>query len=200
MVNEDPVSLWIEQLRASDEVAARRVWEHFAARLYLMARRKLRPETRRVYDEEDAALSMFESVCSGMAAGRFPDLQNRDSLWRLMLVITSQKISNRHRFDQQKCRDIRRNLADSIFSSSEGSEMPLISREPTPEFTAELEDTFERLFSCLDEPNLREIATLRMEGYTDEEIAQKLNCSRRTVQRRITIVRRHWERSENPVD
>jgi DNA-directed RNA polymerase specialized sigma24 family protein len=38
--------------------------------------------------------------------------------------------------------------------------------------------------------------TLRMEGYTDAEVADRLRCSRRTVQRRLEVVRRHWGRLE----
>ncbi len=189
----DPVSVWIVELRAADEVAARKIWEHFAIRLVAIARNSIRTSTRRAYDEEDAVQSMFRSICTGMAEGRFPDLHDRESLWGLMLVITSQKISNRHRFDQQQKRDIRRTLSDSVFFDSEVSDTPLISREPTPEFAAEFNEICERLFACLDDPGLLEIATLKLEGFTDSEIAERLNFSRRTVQRRMTMIRRQWE-------
>jgi DNA-directed RNA polymerase specialized sigma24 family protein len=56
----------------------------------------------------------------------------------------------------------------------------------------------ERLFQGLEDATLKEIATLKMEGYTDIEVAHRLKCSRRTVQRRITIIRRHWEHLEMP--
>lgn len=191
--HSDPVSVWIVELRAADEVAARRIWEHFAIRLVAIARNSIRTSTRRAYDEEDAVQSMFRSICTGMAEGRFPDLHDRESLWGLMLVITSQKISNRHRFDQQQKRDIRRTLSDSVFFDSKVSDTPLISREPTPEFAAEFNEICERLFACLDDPGLREIATLKLEGFTDSEIAEKINFSRRTVQRRMTMIRRQWE-------
>ncbi len=139
---------------------------------------------------------MFRSVCSGMADGRFPDLHDRESLWGLMLVITSQKISNRHRFDQRQKRDIRQTLTDSVFFDSEFSETPLVSREPTPEFATEFNEICERLFASLIDPGLRELAAFKLEGYTDSEIAQKLNCSRRTVQRRMTMIRRQWRSLE----
>ena len=52
--HSDPVSVWIVELRAADEVAARRIWEHFAIRLVAIARNSIRASTRRAYDEEDA--------------------------------------------------------------------------------------------------------------------------------------------------
>ena len=140
-MSDDPITVWIDQLREGDDSAARSLWNHFFLRLYELARHKLRNTTRRVYDEEDAAQSAFNSVCAGIMAGRFPDLQDRDSLWRLMLVITAQKVANRHRYDQQQRRDVRRNLSDFILTNSDqdldGGRVPLASREPTPEFAAE---------------------------------------------------------------
>jgi DNA-directed RNA polymerase specialized sigma24 family protein len=197
---DDPVTLWIDQLRQGDDLAARSLWEHFFLRLYELAKHKLKLRTRPAYDEEDAAQSAFHSVCAGIIAGRFPELQHRDSLWRLILVITAQKISNRHRYDQRQCRDVRRNLSDSVFADSPGDFMaggiPVASREPTPEFAVEFVEVCEKLFRALDDATLKEIATLKMKGYTDAEVADRLKCSRRTVQRRITISRRHWEHLE----
>jgi DNA-directed RNA polymerase specialized sigma24 family protein len=200
MGNDDPVTLWIDQLRDEDEDAARNLWNHFVSRLYDSARKKLRPETRRVYDEEDAAQSAFHSVCVGISQGRFPDLHDRESLWRLLLVVTSRKVSHRHRFDQQQRRDVRRISADSVFIQSQGDSTfgnvgAVSSREPTPEFVAEFIETCDTLFTSLEDESLQDVATLRMEGYQDSEIAQRLGCSRRTVQRRLEVIRRHWEAS-----
>lgn len=197
MLSDDPISVWIDQLREADEQAAQGIWEHFSARLMTIAKRKLHAATRRTYDEQDVAQSVFQSVCLGMAEGRFPELRDRDNLWGLMLIIASQKISNRHRFDRQQRRDVRRTLTDSIFANSEQLDGALLSREPTPEFTAELEETCERLFKKLKDPDLKQIAMLRLEGYTDTEIAAQLECSRRTVQRRMTMIRRIWESLES---
>ena len=199
-MSDDPITLWIDQLRQGDDLAARDLWNHFFRRLHELAWHKLRLTTRPVYSEEDAAQSAFHSVCAGIVAGRFPDLQDRDSLWRLMLVITAQKVANRHRYDQQQRRDVRRNSSDSIFTDSrqnlDARAMTAASREPTPEFAAEFVDICECLFRSLEDSTLKEIAGLKLEGYTDSEIADRLNCSRRTVQRRITIIRRHWQRLE----
>ena len=93
---DDPVTIWIDQLRNADDLAAEKLWKHFVLRLYQSARKKLQPKTRAAYGEEDAAQSAFRSVCAGVAAGRFPELNDRDSLWRLLLVIVSRKISRRH--------------------------------------------------------------------------------------------------------
>lgn len=71
MSSDDPVSMWIDELRNANDAAAQNLWNHFVGRLYALGRKKLRLETRRVYDEEDAALSAFQSVCAGIGAGAF---------------------------------------------------------------------------------------------------------------------------------
>ncbi len=201
MVDDNPITLWMDQLRQGDDLAARDLWNHFFQRLHELARHKLRLTTRPVYSEEDAAQSAFNSVCVGIVAGRFPDLHDRDSLWRLMLVITAQKVANRHRHDQRHRRDVRRNVSDSIFTENKQNlgvhVMAVISREPTPEFAAEFVDICEQLFRTLEDPKLHGIAALKIEGFTDREISERLKCSLRTVQRRLTIIRRHWERLEH---
>jgi DNA-directed RNA polymerase specialized sigma24 family protein len=94
------------------------------------------------------------------------------------------------------------NLSDSIFVQSRDHSPPAgvdvtVSREPTPEFAAEFVETCECLFQSLDDPALKQVVTLRMEGYTDAEVADQLRCSRRTVQRRLEVVRRRWGRLES---
>jgi DNA-directed RNA polymerase specialized sigma24 family protein len=198
MSSDDPITLWIEKLRTADTVAAQHLWDHFVGRLYELGRTKLRFETRRVYDEEDAALSAFHSVCTGIITGQFPDLRDRRGLWQLLVVITARKVAHRQRYDRQQRRDVRRNRAGSVRlpagpKSTAVNLDTLPSREPTAEFVVEFVETFQHLFEDLHDLPLQQVVELRMQGHSDTEIADQLNCSRRTVQRRLEIIRRRWE-------
>jgi DNA-directed RNA polymerase specialized sigma24 family protein len=98
---------------------------------------------------------------------------------------------------------VRRNVSDAFFTQSGADSGTaavdgLVSREPTPELVAEFVETCELLFQSLNDPALEQVVMLRMDGYTDDEIAQRLNWSRRTVQRRLEIIRRHCNRLELP--
>src|SRR6516165_2981413 len=90
---EGSVTRWIGDLKAGGGSAAQPLWERYFERLVRLARNKLRSSHRRaaVEDEEDAALSAFDSFCRGAAAGRFPRLTDRDDLWRLLVVLTIRK-------------------------------------------------------------------------------------------------------------
>ena len=81
------------ELRDGDQAAAQPLWEHYFSKLVTVARTKLRRmrKTTADQDEEDAALSAFNSFCAGAARGKFPQLADRDDIWRLLVVITARK-------------------------------------------------------------------------------------------------------------
>src|SRR5262245_17705635 len=88
------VTIWIDALRAGDEAAAQQLWRRYYELLVRLARSKLRLKARAAADEEDVAVSAFENFYAGMGRGRFPDLADREDLWRLLVTITARKVSN----------------------------------------------------------------------------------------------------------
>jgi DNA-directed RNA polymerase specialized sigma24 family protein len=42
------------------------------------------------------------------------------------------------------------------------------------------------------------LATAKLEGYTNDEIAEQLGCSQRTVERRLHLIRKKWEQEGPP--
>ena len=199
---DEPVSLWIEQLSQADPLAAQRLWEHFCQRLMNYARGRLKAATRRVYDEEDAALSAFHSLCRGIEAQKFPNVGDRDNLWALLVVIASRKIINRNRYDNQQCRNGSRTLGESVLQNASDAETPLNNipaREPTPELSAEVADLSQHLLQLLPETDLQQIVLLKLEGHTNDEVAERMSLTRRTIQRKLERIRRCWlESTELP--
>jgi DNA-directed RNA polymerase specialized sigma24 family protein len=68
----------------------------------------------------------------------------------------------------------------------------LVAHEPSPEFAAMVAEETRLLLGRLADSELRQIALDRMEGYTTPEIAQRLGCARRTVARRLELIRQIW--------
>ena len=85
------VTRWVAALKAGDAAAAQPLWERYHRQLVALARRKLDASRRRAADEEDVVQSAFHSFFRGVARGRFPQLNDRDNLWRLLVVITARK-------------------------------------------------------------------------------------------------------------
>jgi hypothetical protein len=68
----ESVTVWIESLKAGDADAAQKLWRRYFEALVRLARERLRGAPRAVADEEDAALSAFDSFVRGTARGRYP--------------------------------------------------------------------------------------------------------------------------------
>ena len=65
----------------------------------------------------------------------------------------------------------------------------ILSSEPSPEFAALVAEEFRRRLNALGDEKLKQVALMRMEGYSDEETARHLGCTRRTIQRRLELIR-----------
>jgi DNA-directed RNA polymerase specialized sigma24 family protein len=74
----------------------------------------------------------------------------------------------------------------------------VVGREPTPEFAAEAAEECRHLMRLLDDPELESVALLRMEGYTVDEIAERLGCVPRTIKRKLRLIRNLWEQELSP--
>jgi DNA-directed RNA polymerase specialized sigma24 family protein len=196
------VTCWLGHLKEGDQAAAQPLWERYFARLVIVARGKLKKLRRTTadQDEEDAALSAFNSFCDGAARGRFPQLADRDDLWRLLVVITARKAMAQAHREGRKKRGGGRIVDEAVlFGHGTGDAGSLAGLEriagegPTPEFAAMIAEECQRLLDVLDDDSLRQVALSRMEGYTNDEIAAQLGCARRTVARRLELIRKTWE-------
>jgi DNA-directed RNA polymerase specialized sigma24 family protein len=196
---EGSVSHWIGALKVGDPQAAQHLWERYFDALVRLARAKLGANPRGEADEEDIALSAFHSFCQGAAHGRFPRLDDRYGLWRLLVMITVRKALDLSQRQRRKKRGGGRVHGGSILAggdpdASQAGLEQVLGREPTPAFAAMVADECRRLLEALEDENLRRIALLRMEGYADPEIAAKLGCGLRTVGRKLELIRKTWLR------
>jgi DNA-directed RNA polymerase specialized sigma24 family protein len=190
MSTEGSVSNWIGRHKAGDRAATRQLWERYFQRLVGLARVKLQGAPRQAADEEDVALSAFHSFCRAAEQGRFPRLLNRDNLWRLLVVLTSRKAAHLVRYERQQKR--RPTLNDPAADADSPELEAILSSEPTPEFAAQLAEECQRLLDGLGSAELAQIALWKMEGYANEEIAAKLGCVPRTVERKLRLIRGLW--------
>jgi DNA-directed RNA polymerase specialized sigma24 family protein len=194
MSSPGSVSNWIAQLKAGDSTAAQPIWERYCQALVGLARSKLHGAPRRAADEEDVALSAFDSFCRGAKRGRFSRLLDRDDLWQLLLLLTVRKAHHLRRHERQQKRGGGKVVSATAPPGDEAAALAeVIGREPTPEFAAEVAETCRHLLARLGDPQLCAVALRKMEGYTNEEIARRLGCSRRTIDRKIGLIRSIWE-------
>ena len=185
-VEDSSVSAWLIDLKAGNRDAAQKLWERYFRRLVGLARAKLGTLPNRVANEEDVALSVFDSFCRRAENNLFPQLADRDNLWHLLLAITERKSINlRNHVHAQK------RGPGTAPKGPEGLE-GIATPEPSPEFATEFAEQVQWLLELLGDEELRHVAVWKMEGYTNGEIADKLHRSLQAVSRKIKSIKEIW--------
>jgi DNA-directed RNA polymerase specialized sigma24 family protein len=189
MSDSGSITYWVERLKDGDHLAAEKLWEGYFHQLVRLARGKLQGMSRRVADEEDVALSAFHSFCQGVERGQFPRLADREDLWQLLVVITARKALDLKQYEHRQKRG--GGTAHRAVPDAPSLE-DIISKEPTPEFAAQVAEACQHLIDRLEDPALRSIASWKMEGYSTEQIAARLHCVPRTIERKLKLIRSYW--------
>jgi DNA-directed RNA polymerase specialized sigma24 family protein len=196
--NDASVSRWLVGIKAGVDADVQRLWDRYFERLVRLAGSRLPGHARRDFDEEDVALSAFHSFCDRVVRGQFPQLEDRDDLWRLLATITARKVVSTIRHQTRQKRGGGHVLGESALMDAEQGDAQgvaqALSREPTPEEAAQFAESYERLIAILDTPTLKTIALSKLEGQSTEEIASELRVSIRTVDRKLELIRALWEK------
>jgi RNA polymerase sigma factor (sigma-70 family) len=151
-------------------------------RLVQLARRRLQGLPGMANYDEDVALRCFYSVYRGVQDPQRPlPVTGRDDLWRVLASRTIYRAIDL----------IRRHRPGEV--PGEHDLEQLLAGEPTPDQAAAMADECRRLLDLLEEPELRQIALWKVEGYTNEEIAARMDCVPRTIERRIRRIRLLWK-------
>jgi RNA polymerase sigma factor (sigma-70 family) len=198
------VSGWIAELKAGDAVAADKLWARYYARLVGLARRKLAAAPRQMADEQDLVVETFASFGLAARAGRFPTVRDRDDLWHMIARIMQRKAIDGLRGQRRKKRFPGKAGGEPGPASPGDAPAPaghpveaLSGNSPTPAEAAEAAEAVDRLLGMLD-VELKRVALLKLEGYTNVEIARAIDRSLPTVERRLKHIRTIWMKRQAP--
>jgi DNA-directed RNA polymerase specialized sigma24 family protein len=203
---ESEVTAWIQSLETGDEEATSQLWSYCFPRLLRYTGKKLPEHLRRALDEEDVALSAFKSFCLAASKGSFPQLSGRDDLWKLLLHIARKKANSYIRHELREKRGGGKVRGESIFNSADDPNdqqgIDNVEGEAvSPDLLAQFTDDCRNLLDMLGDDILKTIALLRMEGHSVDEIAERVGCAKRSVERRLNLIRRTWmEKSEDEIN
>ena len=193
MMSEANVTRWIDQAKQGDSIASQQLWQYYFERLIRAARAKLQGQDRRVADEEDIVVSVFESFYRAAQQGRFAELSDRDALWRLLLRMSSRKIIDRRRHDGRQRRGAGQRAISLHGPDDQATIIEIIGKEPTPEMVLMMTEACEQLLNHLGVGTLRDIAVGKMEGYSNADLAERFACSERTIERRLRLIREKYQ-------
>ena len=187
---------WVRQLVDGDEQVAGEFWELYGLRLQKLADNQLNTRFQRRIGADDIAQSACRTFLRRAQEGQF-DLADSEGLWRLLCAITVTKVRWYVRFHQRKKRALDRE--ENVGSGGDDRSRPTFeaaANDPTPQEAAQFADEFEKLLDGLDDEE-QQLVQLKLEQCTNQEIADRLECSERTVRR---ILKRVQSRLQQILD
>jgi RNA polymerase sigma-70 factor (ECF subfamily) len=170
--------LLVSRLRQGDEAAATELYRRYAARLHGLADRQMSAGIRRTVEPDDIVQSAFRSLFRGVSAGSYQAPEG-NSLWSLLAIIAIHKVRRKASRD--------RSVAAKSFQGPDGepsSSQQLAATTSEQQFESSLSEAIE----CL-QPQERDIVELRVQGFTVEEISQRVGRSCRTIERTLQRIR-----------
>lgn len=187
----------LDRVREGDDQAIAKLWDDYYHQLVRIAAKRLPANLRRTGDEEDVALSAFNSFIAGIRGDHFPDLSGRDNLWGLLITLTGRKVHAHLRYQTRQKRGGGAVRGESVFMDKAGDLKAggiggVTGDAQAADIHAELAEACDDLLNQLDDEQLKQIAVMRMDGYLVDEIAQRLELSKRAVERRLQLIRRTW--------
>ena len=171
----------MQKLQAGDESAAFDVFHEYATRLAGLARTRLQGAIAAKVEPADIVQSVFRSFFVRQREGQF-ELDGWNSLWSLLTVITLRKCGKQVDYFLAACRHVGRETPAPRKGEDTYASCQAISREPTPEESAQLIETIETILRELSERD-RKIVEKTLQGATPESISIEIQCSERTVER-----------------
>jgi RNA polymerase sigma-70 factor, ECF subfamily len=162
-----------------DTRATRELYDRFAERLLALARKRLSPVLASRVDPEDIVQSVFRTFFGRIKDGRLR-VDDPEDVCKLLMRITVHKTLRQVAYHKAA----KRNPCLETGHGEQAQEqlVALLAREPTPEAVVVFEDQLQHFLKEL-RPEERQIIELRMQGYTNEEIAARLGIYDRKIRR-----------------
>ena len=178
----------IDGLRKGDHSAARAFCDQYGPALHRIADQRMPEGLRRRLGPEDVIQSACRTFFRRAQDGQF-QLSDSESLWQLMCAITLTKIREQARFHLRKRRSMQRESQSPTPAADETGVIDTpVAPGPTPAEAAEFADQFQHLLESLN-PEERQVVDLKLQELTNDEIAEQIGCSERTVRRLMNRVK-----------
>lgn len=186
------ITEWLRSFEQGDEVAAMKLWECYFQQVCNFALKRTRGNYEALVDPEDIAASVFESLWRGATEGRLGTVADRNELRMLLLSITKQKVVDGIRRETAK----KRGGGKKVLSLSDSTGRQMLSVLPanqkTPSEEASFREEFQRLLDLLDDEQLIQIAVLKLQGHTNQEICEFAKVSIASVTRKLRLIKDKW--------
>ena len=168
----------IAKVKTGDESAATAIYERYAKRILSFVNSQMADQMHAEVQPEDIVQSVFKSIFRGVSSGGY-NAPEGGTLWQLMAVVAVHKVRRNASKRHAQVRDSRRTQSIESIEDFEVSD-----RSTQKEFELAIREATESL-----KPSEQAVVMLRVQGCSVEEISEKLDRSRRSVERLLQSAR-----------
>lgn len=183
----------IQGLRDGDQATCSDFWNQFGPTLEVIAKKQLSDRLQRRVGPDDVVQSACRTFFRRMSVGQF-EVEDADALWRLMCALTLTKARRAARDHSRQKRGFQNEVyLDSAGAANdhESPSMDLPGSGESPLSAVAFADELDLLLKNLS-PQECQVLDLKLQNHTNDEIAEQLKCSERTVRRLSTQIRTRW--------
>lgn len=194
--DEGSITRVIRQMQQGDGDGATYLWHRFFVRLKYLVKDRLRSQLGALSDEEDVALDSLSEMFRGLLDGKYPSLDNREAFWRLLVTVATRNVIDEINRENRLKRGAGRVFHESAFTSIDDESAALFeqiaSSVEAPDVQMMITERCTELLESLGHDQLQAIAIMKTAGSTNQEIADSLGLSLRSVERRLAEIRQCW--------
>jgi RNA polymerase sigma-70 factor (ECF subfamily) len=182
----------IRGLKAGEPAVLQCLYAKLGPMLQAIAARRVAPHLQSRFDAEDVVQSTFRTFFRRAQGGQF-QFEDNQRLWNLLCAITLTKLKEKVRFHERQSRAASREQSDVDSQRSGQPRTPPISAVISPDAALEFADEFDHLLAALAPPE-RRLVELKLQDRTNDEAAEALGVSERTIRRMLAELQAKFER------
>lgn len=196
--DQGSVTGWISLIREGDQDVLDAFSKRYFSKIRDLAKSKLSNP-----DSEEVANDVLVALTQSIAGGKYPNLCDRNSLWFLILKITQNRVIAFTRREKAKKRipaeSIEPNHSEDLvrvesLTDYEAELDNVIASNSTEAAWIEISDCWEELLRCLPDDVCRQIAQLKLQSYSNREIALMMGFTPSKVDRKVRLIQEQWMR------
>lgn len=192
--DEGSVTRIIRRMQSGNADGAEVLWERFYARLTYLAKNRLGMQRKSLADEEDVALESLSELFRGLLEGKYAGLENRDSLWRLLVTVACRNVADEVNKENRQKRGGGQVFRETEFEGPDNVAFfdNIASSIKSPDVQVMITERCAELLESLEDGQLQAIAVMKTAGSSNKEVGDALDLSLRTVERKLAEIRDRW--------
>lgn len=192
--DSESIEKYFARLEAGETEAVENLCQVFYEKLAAIARRRFGRFPLRVIDEYAVANDALQAFHARAQQGEFAAVREPSELLLMLSQLTRDRVVDEIRRQTAQKRGGGKTRGNSIFAATEeqqrnGGFDRFQAAEETPSSREIASEQVQQLLQKLSDTDLRTILVLRYEGLTNEEIAEQMQISIATVERKRRRIR-----------